>query len=69
MGNELDEFIDMYYWPCITALFDTNVNYSSVVEKNTSYHTDGQLMNPTRKSPAWLIICTRIETVLVVLKV
>ena len=31
VGNELDEFIDMYYWPCITALFDTNVDSSPVV--------------------------------------
>jgi len=32
VGNELDEFIDMYYWPYITALFDTNVDSSPVVK-------------------------------------
>ena len=33
IGNELDEFIDMYYWSCITALFDINVDSSPVVEE------------------------------------
>merc|ERR1712238_246870 len=32
MGNELDEFIDMYYRPCIAALFGTNVGSSPDVE-------------------------------------
>ena len=32
MGHELDEFIDMYYRPCIAALFGTNVGSSPDVE-------------------------------------
>merc|ERR1711957_284739 len=32
MGNELDEFINMYYQPCIAALFGTNVGSSPDVE-------------------------------------
>merc|ERR1711957_884456 len=32
IGNELDEFIDMYYRPCIAALFGTNVGSSPDVE-------------------------------------
>ena len=32
MGNELDEFINMYYQPCIAALIGTSVGYSPDVE-------------------------------------
>ena len=32
MGNELDEFINMYYEPCIAALFDTSVGSFPDVE-------------------------------------
>jgi len=32
MGNELDEFINMYYQPCIAALFGTSVGSSPDVE-------------------------------------
>ena len=32
MGNELDEFIDMYYEPCIAALFGTSVGSFSDIE-------------------------------------
>ena len=32
MSNELDEFIDMFYRPCIAALFGTNIGSSSDIE-------------------------------------
>ena len=32
MGKELDEFIEMYYQPCIAALFGSNIGFSPDIE-------------------------------------
>merc|ERR1712238_520950 len=32
LGNELDEFVEMYYSPCIAALFGTNIGSNPDVE-------------------------------------
>ena len=42
MGNELDEFINMYYEPCIAALFGTSVGSFPDVEAKY-FMANGQL--------------------------